>query len=312
MTSKTFYLLIEEKNKSGQVKSFDYRDDKLFREYNEKGFGVYFSVNEFSGARQNDLCVKLRYIFSDFDIAKSGDGQTREQKQAKKQSLQKELITKCDPSLIIDTSNGLQPLWELINTEVTVERRARYRKVICGIIEWSKLHGSMGDSVKDEARVLRMPGFYHMKESPYYCDVIYKSEKKYNLADLEKIFPYDKPVSAIKSSKTSGENPLFNKIKELDFQDIIIKAFAETGRPVSFDVSGHLIDPIGKTTGTFQGREGDRRYLASSSHEPYRGNEITSVADILKISYGDAFKWICNTFNLNPIKETKRETKLNQ
>jgi len=49
--------------------------------------------------------------------------------------------------------------------------------------------------------------------------------------------------------------------------------------------------------------------LASSSHEPFKGNRITAIAEILNITYSDAYKWICREYGLNYQKLVQQETK---
>jgi len=294
----TIYTLIHEKTKT--VKQFNKRDDALFKKMNDDGYGVFFSVNEFGEKRTKDHLEKIRYAYCDVDIAKSGEDVSREEKERLKQGLKDAIYWHCEPTMIIDTSNGLQPLWEINDATTDEEGVARYIRLLKGIRAWAIEHGSAGDNVYDVSRVIRLPGYNHMKAEPYMCEIIYNSGKKYVLSELEQMFPYkeEEKKEKVESTYVEGENPVFDAIRRLDFQEIIIRAFASTGRPVSFDEDGRLIDPVGGTTGTFQGRHGDRRYLASSSHEPYKGNEITAIADILGITYGDAFKWICSEFNI--------------
>ena len=295
----TIYCLLDDKKRESGVKTFLEKDEALFREWNEKGWGVYFSVNEFNGRRTTDCCTKLRYVYADLDIAKAGDGQTREQRQAKKKTLLAALQAKAKPTLVIDTSNGLQPLWEITDNEPNEANKIKYSQVIKGIVDWSKQHGCAADKVYDCSRILRLRGYYHQKEEPYLCDFISQTAKKYSLDELGALFPYEENVVVSVIKPSNAHNPLFSAIESLNFRELIIKAFASTGRPVSFDVSGHLLDPVGKTTGTFIGRKGNRDYLASSSHEPFEGNRITAVADILKVDYSDAYKWICQEYNLD-------------
>jgi KaiC/GvpD/RAD55 family RecA-like ATPase len=300
----TIYALLDDRKLVAGAKQYFKKDEKLFREWNARMWGVYFSVNEFDGARKSENCTKLRYVYGDLDIAKSGDGQTRKERQDKKQVLLEALLKKCEPSLVIDTSNGLQPLWKISDSEPTDENKLRYTRIIKGIVEWSKEFGCKADNVYDCSRILRLAGYNHCKEEPYLCDFIHKSDKVYSFDELEKLFPIEEKPEYIPKVQ-EGSNPVFNAIEKLDFREMIIRAFGSIGRPVSFDKSGHLIDPIGKTTGTFIGRRGNRDYLASSSHEPYKGNRITAIADILKIDYGDAYKWICKEYNLD-FKELSR------
>lgn len=305
----TLYCLIDDKAKISGARTYNKKDEKLFKEMNEQGWGVYFSVNEFNNSRKEDDCSKLRYVYADLDIAKKGDGQTRESKTIKKEKLYKALIEKCEPTLIIDTSNGLQPLWEITDFEPTEENKLFYKQVLKGIVKWSKTVGSFGDNVYDVSRILRLVGYYHQKEEPYLCDFIHKSNKKYSLFELSLLFPYEEETKIENNKISDNSNPVFNEIEKLDFKELVMKAFASVGRPVTFDKSGHLIDPVGGTTGTFLGRKGNRDYLASSSHEPFQGNRITAIAEILKVDYSDAYKWICKEYNLDFKKLIKLEKK---
>jgi hypothetical protein len=305
------FCLIDDKKRQPGCKEF-FKSIKelapMFKKMNNDGWGVYFSVNKFNKSRKECDCIELSYIYSDLDIAKKGDGQTKVEKQNKKQKLLKSLLEKCEPSCIIDTSNGLQPLWAITDNDPSPENKIRYKQVLKGIVKWSKTVGSFGDNVYDISRILRLPGYYHQKEEPYLCEIIHQSEKKYPLSALEQIFPYEEEIKEVKIEKVfDNSNPVFVEIEKLDFQELVIKAFASVGRPVSFDKSGHLLDPIGKTTGTFLGREGNRDYLASSSHEPFRGNRITAISEILKVDYSDAYQWICKTYGFDFKKLIKQE-----
>lgn len=321
------YALINDKEKGHPFKTFYGKDEVKFKEENKKGWGVFFAVNKFditdeafeafklnaksppATKRNDEFCTKLRFVYSDLDIAKNGDGTSRQKREELKNIVSYHLIEKCEPSYIIDTSNGIQPLWTLEDIEVNDENKLRYKKVIKGIIEWSKQYDCKADGVFDTARVLRLTGYYHQKEEPFMVKKVYESKKKYKLEDLEKIFPYEEkqaPIYIPKESETSS-NPYFNAIQQIDFPELIIKAFASVGRPVSFDKSGRLEDPVGGTTGTFIGRKGDRDYLCSSSHEPFKGNRVTAVADILKIDYSLAYQWIIKEYNLDYKKLAKQE-----
>jgi hypothetical protein len=294
--SRTIYCSIDDRKLTKGLIEFPKKDDELFKQYNARNWGIYFSVNEFETNRRGENCKKLRYVYGDLDIAKAGDGQTREERESKKNNLLKSMIEKCEPTLVIDTSNGLQPLWAITDNEPTEENRAKYTQVIKGIIEWSKQYGCMADNVYDVSRILRLPGYYHQKEEPYLCQTIYNANKKYSLDQLKIIFPYEETKPTFTPVVSSDKN--YSEVDEIDFRDLITKAFASKGRPVQFDESGHMIDPQGGTTGTFIGRKGKRDYLASSSHEPFKGNRVTAVADILGVDNKEAFKWICKEYNI--------------
>jgi len=290
------YVLLNEKDKTQSPKTYQEIKEQEFKELNAKGWGVYFSANLFShGRRVKENCQQLLYVFADLDIAKEGDGSTQEERNAKKKEVISEIYAKLVPTLIIDTKNGIQPLWQL--TDGTPDKKEEYENIIKGIIEWSKTIGCAGDAVQDCARILRMPGYYHQKGEPYFCEAIYDTKLVYKLEDVRAVFYKDE-----KKYETPKQdfplNDVARAVDEINFQELIIRAFSSVGRPASFDNSGRLILD-GRLTGTFQGRKDDRGYLASGSHEPFRGNRTTAVADILGVTYKEAFKWIIKEYNLN-------------
>ena len=101
----------------GGLRTFYKKDEVLFKSENEKGFGIFFAVNEFEISdeqleeerkkitdpdkarsltkRNNRFCTKLRYTYGDLDIAKNGDGTSREERQKRKEVLHKALLEKC-------------------------------------------------------------------------------------------------------------------------------------------------------------------------------------------------------------------------
>lgn len=310
----TVYVSFDDKKRGKSPKTFYQKNESEFKKLNDEGWGIYFSVNEFYAEnlkpgetmRQDKYLKSLRYAYADLDIAKSGSGESRALKTKKKMDLLSALLKKCEPTMVIDTSNGLQPLWAITENEPTEENKARYIKILKGIVAWSKTVGCSGDNVYDTARILRLVGYYHQKEEPYLCDFVHKSNKKYSLSELEQIFPFHEEPKAETVPVSENSNPAFKAIEELDIKELIIKAFASVGRPVTFDKSGRMIDPVGGTTGTFIGRKGERDYLASTSHEPFKGNKITAVAEILKVDYSVAYQWICKEYQID-FKRLMRE-----
>lgn len=325
MRLSNIYVLIDDKKRPGNRPEVFYtlKKDYFFRK-NQEGWGIYTAVNEFNvtdeqlaAARANNpnigttkrqdlFCTKLLYVYADLDIAKAGDRQTREEKQAKKRIVIKALIEKCEPTFIIDTSNGLQPFWELEDGPVTEEIKATYKKIIKGIIEWSRQYGCLADGVFDTARVLRIPGYFHMKEEPYYCWYAHQSERVYDLDLLETVFPFTITPPKTLQPVPRELTPVDKEIKKIPFQELIVRAFTSVGRKAEFDSNGRLVLD-GRQTGTFQGRTGDRRFLATSSHEPFHGNEMTAVADILKITWKQAREWIIDQYKINWEDAKKKE-----
>jgi len=311
---KNVFVLIDDKKLRPGAKTFYENDEKAFEVMNAEGWGVFCSVNEFDvtelemqakGAitkRHDSLVTRLCNAYADLDIAKSGDGQTRKQKQDKKFIVLKALLEKCEPTKVVDTSNGLQPLWEISDGLPTKDNKILYKKIIKGVIEWSKQFDCKADGVFDAARVLRKEGYYHHKEEPYLCDVVHLSDKKYSLSELEKIFPFqEEEPKEYKPINRDNLSLIDREIENIDFQDLIVRAFSSSGRNAKFDKQGRLVLD-GRLTGTFQGKKDDRQYLASSSHEPFKGNKTTAVADILGITNKEARQWMLDEYKISYTK----------
>lgn len=312
------YVLIDDKKRGSPPKTYYELRKEEFETLNKKNYGIYFAVNEFDHNeekakalgvktfRNNGLIKTLRYVYADLDIAKAGDGKTREEKQAKKEIIKKALISYAPPSFIIDTSNGIQPLWEITDgVGPTEETKLKYTNAIKGVIEWSKQYGCMADNVHDLARILRVPGYYHQKEEPYLCEIVYKSSTKTVIDEFAALFPFEeKTKEKVNTQSTYRLSPVDQAIAEIDIKDIVIRAFGSTGRIASFDSNDEVVLDDRKT-GTHQGRTGDRQFIATSSHEPFKGNKITVVADILGITNKEARKWIIDEFHLDYAKLQK-------
>ncbi|MFH2018625.1 MAG: DnaB-like helicase C-terminal domain-containing protein, partial [bacterium] len=170
--------------------------------------------------------------------------------------------------------------------------------ILKGIVLWGKNKGSAGDNVYDISRILRLPGYYHQKEEPYLCDFIHKSNKKYSYEELQKFFPFEEKEYFTKKINTANLGLIDREIENIDFKELIIRAFNSVGRQASFDNQDRLILD-NRQTGTFQGRRDNRQYLASSSHEPFKGNKITAVADIIGITNKEARRWIIDEYGLD-------------
>ena len=293
---KPIYVLFHDKDKTKKLKIYQEINEPEFKQLNSDGWGVYFSVNLFNnGRRRKEDCAKLRYIFADLDIAKEGDGSTEQQRTNKKQKVISALYEKIIPTLIIDTKNGIQPLWKL--EDGTIDKIPEYENVIKGLIEWSKTIGCAGDAVQDCARILRLPGYLHQKGEPYLCEEKYKTDKSYKLEDIKKVFyKEEKKYEPVKNNYPL--NDVAQAVENIDIKELVIRAFQSVGRTAEFNNNQELVLD-GRKTGTFQGRKDGGNFIASSSHEPFKGNRTTVVADILGVTNKEAYRWIIKEYDLN-------------
>jgi archaellum biogenesis ATPase FlaH len=281
-------------------------NEEGFKKLNRQGFGVYFSPNGFDGRRLKDKLSVINAVYADLDVAKDGDDSTTKQIVEGKIRIVKALLEYFAPAYIIETKNGVQPIWLLENCDVTKENIKLHKRVLKGIIEWSKQFGAKGDNVYDITRVLRLPNYYHMKSKPYRCRAMSYNSDRYELWYLAEAFPYEEEEE-VQEYQPKLIQTSYAEIDRIPFQDLVIRAFASENRQASFDKQKRLILD-GRLTGTHQGKIGDGDFLASSSHEPYKGNRVTVVADIKKISNKDAFKWIKEEYNLTLTKQIKSKS----
>ncbi|MBI4036123.1 hypothetical protein HY383_04190 [Candidatus Daviesbacteria bacterium] len=277
------------------------------KELNNQKYGIYFSVNAFKDQRLNDNLVKLNAAYGDLDIAKEGDGQTPADILNKKREVFKKLRDlSIKPNIIIQTKNGVQPLFLIENPGIDKDTIKTYTDTICGLTAWSKNYGCAGDAVKDIARVLRLPGYYHQKGEPFMVEAYLIHEEKTTLLELSKLFPYFDERKIINDN--SAKDGKSTDLDGLTMQEIALAALKEYGEPDAyFDDKGRIWIKRG-VTGAFLGKMDNCDYIGSNSHELPYGNKITFVRELLKLeSNAAAFKWIAQKFNLQrpvPAKES--------
>lgn len=326
-TNTLFQVFKDNPDAKGYAQVLETYDPVFLKKMNNQGCGIYFTPNGFtaSNAEKDELWEKLKLkdptakrptarkkeflrninaVFADLDVAKEGEKVSNNAKKELVDELKRMIV----PNYIINTKNGIQPIWLVDEDKIDKDTQDKFVKVIMGIIEWSKKHGAKGDIVKDVTRVLRMPNYNHMKGDPFMCKAYKMHDTKTTLDEMEKIFPYENKMVKPDVQKTIyKKNNISLEIDRLDFQELIIRAFASTGRPASFDTQKRLILD-GRLTGTHQGKIGSGDFLASSSHEPFEGNRITAVADILGVTNKEARAWIVEEYSLKE-KVTEKKKK---
>lgn len=314
------FIRIDDKQSGVAPVQFDTYDPDIFRQWNEKGQGIYFSPSSFryvspeehkaNGTimNRNDRYLEfINFVFADLDVTKEGDDTPPDEREARKNALTDALVAHLPPTAIIITKNGLQPLYKLSTSipATDTESIERWKQVMNGFIEWSKQHGAKGDAVKDTARVLRVPGYDHHKgDDPYLCTLWSDTDtiRTYTLEELEAAFPYipkEKERKQSSSTTTSYQgSDLLDQFAHIDIQEIATKAYESIGRSCKFDPQGRMILD-GRRSGNFQGKHGDRQFLATTSGtEPVEGNKVTAVAQILGVNNTEAVKWLRETFHV--------------
>lgn len=142
-------------------------DRAIAEERQRQGYGIYFCPNLFKEHRQKNCLAEIRCLYCDLDVAKEGDGtpvHTIEQHKQEKYAMLRAFPL--PPHCVIDTKNGLQPIWCIKPIPLEQFEEAEARLIVY-------FGGDPG--AKDVTRLLRLPGFSHLKkpQEPYLCTLTF-------------------------------------------------------------------------------------------------------------------------------------------
>ncbi len=121
---------------------------------------IYWCVNEFDGLRRIKHLAKINSWYIEFD---GGD---------KDAQWEKIISSPLIPSLIVESYSGYQVYWNAVDA-----KPENYREIEERLIH----HFGSDPKPKDLTRVLRAPGYYHLKNkaNPFLVSVKFESEFKY-------------------------------------------------------------------------------------------------------------------------------------
>lgn len=134
---------------------------------NQSGAGIYFCPNETDGeGRKASNVIKIRAAFADLDGAPLG------------------VAMNYAPSIIVESSPSRYHCYWLTN-DTPIEAFTVLQKSIIRAIK-------SDPSIHDLSRVLRVPGYYHMKGDPFLVNICSISNKAYTYRELVEMFPPEK------------------------------------------------------------------------------------------------------------------------
>lgn len=256
-----------------------------------EGCGVYFAPNAFVGARRRECLRRIQAVFLDIDAAKENDGQSTEAIERKKvASLIGLLGSSYPPHLITETKHGLQPLWRVAPLDVREGLR-----LFLAAIE-ALLHHFGGDrAARDPVRVLRLPGFLHLKNpsEPFPCRLVWNDIEREPM-DLRSIIEGLPVPSAMRPVSAS---PRLHDPFAPDIAEVIRAAAGEAGITVTFrqnrDGSRQIIEDSDVTSGFISGRG---NFCYSSSGKARKGGLIQLVQYYLGLDREGAKQWLAERF----------------
>jgi len=153
MTINKIYAIHDNDNNLKARGAFPITEEEAYK-YNLGQYGIFWTPNDFKGARKKENLVKINYWLADID--------TDDKNTAYRKIIS--LIHK--PTKIVETKRGFHCYWQAI--DATIEN---YEQIEKGIIE--RLDADKG--CKDVTRLLRYPEYNHWKdkENPYFVFEVY-------------------------------------------------------------------------------------------------------------------------------------------
>jgi hypothetical protein len=154
---------------------------------NERGYGIFWSVNEFGERRRISELKRIYAWYCEMD----GD------KESQRKRIERAPLV---PSLVVESKNGFHCYWHC-KDQATLENWA---SVQAGLISFF----SADEKAKDVTRILRVPGFKHLKnpDDPFMVREVFKSDCAYT---EKAMLYYFRPPVLLKqqSSPHVGEAP---------------------------------------------------------------------------------------------------------
>jgi len=148
------------------------------------GCGVFFSPNAFDSQRRVDNLRQIQAVYVDCDLRHEGESIPDDEFRRRLDDAAQVLVG-CNhpPHAIIRTKNGLQAIW-CVEPTAGPEAVNLFHETEGLLIN----HFDADPAAKDVTRVLRLPGFLHLKNpaDPFPCTLLYSALglKPYRLADL--------------------------------------------------------------------------------------------------------------------------------
>lgn len=168
-----FRTFADNKSSAGLVSNFhgELSDhEAALAKLNAKGAGIYFTVNRTNGKGRSAGDVEhIRALFIDFDAVDHD-----------RVAL---LLETCllSPSVIVESSKGKHHAYWILSTEGEPFPKERFTEAQKALIQ----HFEGADPViHDLPRIMRLPGFYHVKTEPFMTQVVHNAGVYYTANEL--------------------------------------------------------------------------------------------------------------------------------
>ena len=187
------------------------------RDWNEKGWGIFWTVNDFGGqARRKENLRKIIAWAVDMD-----DG-TKEQQHA---LLSRSPIV---PSLIVETKSGFHAYWLAAAHREDGPPKADHWNAI--VLERLVPFFGSDKNARDLCRVLRVPGFKHMKDpaNPFDIRIAWQQHVAYTERQITEAFPWVADKKAHDAALGEAQRAAMKQAREIARQAAIAAGMAPT------------------------------------------------------------------------------------
>ena len=167
------------------------------KEFNEKGFGIFWTVNDFRGPRRITNLKKI--VAWAIDIDKGTKAQM-------KNRIEAGLI----PTMVIETKSGFHVYWKAKDAKTE-----HWDAIVSDRLV--PFYGA-DKNARDLARILRVPGYYHLKNptEPFLVEKVWEWDVGYTEMQMVQFYPVAREVQQREFNKIKKET------KETDsFWDVI-------------------------------------------------------------------------------------------
>lgn len=178
-------------------------------EWNRKGYGIFWTVNEFSGRRKGSNLKRLNSWYVEIDELD------------KAQQLALMEASPVPPNLIVESKRGFQAYWNC--RDATIDSYTT-------ILQSLQLFFTGDPRAKDIARLLRAPGYNHMKDPdvPFPVSVVWNLEGTYSERLMLYNFPpqIEQKVTQPQARKivmqTTGDG-FWDRVYNLDCEEALMR-----------------------------------------------------------------------------------------
>ena len=247
---------------------------KELHDLNARGAGVYFTPNPCEGGRKEENLTGIEWVFVDMDDGTKDEMMTRINS------------TPVMPDMIVESNNGYHLYWKLKCD------KDEFRAVVRGLIKF--FNGD--EACKDPNRVLRIPGFKHMKGEPYMINIQHLDIQEHTVPEMIKAFPAPKEEAVVVSSDDDD----IRTIKEIPVKEIL----SQFG--VQWNHQNEIVDNGKATSAVINVRE---NYVKRFSGKDGSGSTIDVAMAYGCMNKPEAIKWLKEYCGIEEKKSVKRVEK---